>query len=40
MTPDDDPNAGMYAAGLGIAALSGAGMALLLVAVARWLGWL
>ena len=40
MTPDDDPNAGMYAAGLGIAALSGAGVTLLLVVVACWLGWL
>ncbi len=40
MTPDDDDRAGMYAAGLGIAALSGAGVTLLLCAVARWLGWL
>ena len=38
--PDDDPNAGMYAAGFVIAALSGAGMTLLLCAVAHWLGWL
>lgn len=41
MTPnDDDPNAGMYAAGLGIAALSGAGVTLLLCVLAHWLGWL
>ena len=41
MTPnDDDPNAGMYAAGFVIAALSGAGVTLLLCVLARWLGWL
>ena len=37
---DDDDRAGMYAAGFVIAALSGAGMTLLLCAVAHWLGWL
>ena len=37
---DDDPDAGMYAAGFVIAALSGAGVTLLLCVLAHWLGWL